>query len=87
MGARLTCCRFSSLPAPDYYWSPCRGAVVAKLDCEDLAARPPFVSIMVDYLPPAEAIKVGAAGVVVRLPADSSLIRIAAVAAYLGRLE
>ena len=63
------------------------GAGVAKLEREDLAAQPPFVPVVVDDLPPAEAVEVEAAGVVVRLPADSSIVRIAAVAAYLGRLE
>ena len=62
------------------------GAGVAKLEREDLAAQPPFVPVVVDDLPPAEAVEVEAAGVVVRLPAGSSATRIAAVAAYLGRL-
>ena len=62
------------------------GPGAAKLEREDLAAQPPFVPVVVDDLPPAEAVEIEAAGVVVRLPADCSVVRIAAVAAYLGRL-
>ena len=62
------------------------GAGVAKLEREDLAAQPPFVPVLVDDLPSEEVVTIEADGVVVRLPADSSAIRIVAVAAYLGRL-
>ena len=62
------------------------GAGVAKLEREDVAAQPPFVPVVVDDLPSEEVVEIEADGVVVRLPADSSAIRIVAVAAYLGRL-
>ena len=62
------------------------GAGVAKLEREDAAAQPPFVPVVVDDLPSEQVVTIEADGVVVRLPADSSAIRIVAVAAYLGRL-
>ena len=63
-----------------------RGAGAAKLEREDVGAQPPFVPVVVDDLPCEEVVTIEADGVVVRLPADSSAIRIVAVAAYLGRL-
>ena len=62
------------------------GAGVAKLEREDVAAQPPFVPVVVDGLASADALEIEADGVIVRMPADSSAIRIVAVAAYLGRL-
>ena len=62
------------------------GAGVAKLEREDPDAQPPFVPVLVDDLPSADVVEIEADGVVVRLPADSSAMRVVAVAAYLGRL-
>ena len=62
------------------------GAGVAKLEREDLGAQPPFVPVVVDDLPSEQVVEIEADGVIVRLPANSSAIRIVAVAAYLGRL-
>ena len=62
------------------------GAGVAGLEREDVAAQPSFVPVVVDDLPLPDAVEIEADGVIVRLPADTSAIRIVAVAAYLGRL-
>ena len=62
------------------------GPGLGKLEREDLAAQPPFVPVVVDDLPSTDAVEIEADGVIVRLPADTSAIRIVAVAAYLGRL-
>ena len=62
------------------------GGGVAKLEREDVAAQPSFVPVVVGDLPSADAVEIEADGVIVRLPADTSAIRIVAVAAYLGRL-
>lgn len=63
------------------------GPGVAKLEREDLAAQPPFVPVVVDELPSEEAVTIEADGVVVRLPPGTSVLKIVAVAAYLGRLR
>ena len=63
-----------------------RGAGVAGLEREDVPAQPSFVPVVVDDLPSPDAVEIEADGVIVRMPADSSAIRIVAVAAYLGRL-
>ncbi len=48
---------------------------------------PPFVPLVVDGLPLDEGVTIEAQGVVVRLPAETSVLRIAAVASYLGQLS
>ncbi len=48
---------------------------------------PPFVPVVVDGLPSDEGVTIEAHGVVVRLPAETSVLRIAAVASYLGQLS
>ena len=55
--------------------------LVAKLEREDAAAQPSFVPVVVDELPSADAVEIEADGVIERLPADSSAIRILVVAA------
>ncbi len=62
------------------------GAGVAKLEREDPDVQPPFVPVLVDDLPSERVVTIEADGVVVRMPPDSSAMRIVAVAAYLGRL-
>ena len=63
------------------------GPGVAKLAREDAAVQPTFVPVVVDGLASADAVEIEADRVIVRLPADTSPIRMVAVAAYLGRLE
>ena len=67
-------------------WVRLSGGGVARLEREDVAVQPSFVPVVVDDLPSADAVEIEADGVIVRLPADTSAIRIVAVAAYLGRL-
>ena len=68
-------------------WVRLAGAAgVSKLEREDLGAQLPFVPVGIDDLPSEQVVEIEADGVIVRLPANSSAIRIVAVAAYLGRL-
>ena len=62
------------------------GPGVARLKREDAAVQPPLVPVVVDDLASATAVEIEADGVIVRRPAGTSALRIAAVAAYLGRL-
>ena len=62
------------------------GGGAARLEREDVAGEPSFVPVVVDDLLSPDAVEIEADGVIVRLPADTSAIRIVAVAAYLGRL-
>ena len=54
---------------------------------QEAVSPPAFIPVVVDGLPSDEAVTIEAKGIVVRLPAQTSVYRIAAVASYLGHLS